>query len=51
MGCGEAKLAQSVPNKVFSYDFIAVNDLVTACDMAKVTINFLCDLVYVRNYV
>ncbi|XP_046853237.1 ribosomal RNA-processing protein 8-like [Xenia sp. Carnegie-2017] len=36
MGCGEAKLAQSVPNKVFSYDFIAVNDLVTACDMAKV---------------
>lgn len=35
-GCGEARLAQSVPNLVHSFDFIAVNDHVTACDMAKV---------------
>jgi hypothetical protein len=36
MGCGEAKISQSVPNKVFSIDLVAFNDLVTACDMAKV---------------
>lgn len=33
-GCGEAKLATSVPHKVYSFDFIAVNDRVEACDMA-----------------
>ena len=37
MGCGEAKISQCVPNKVFSFDLVAVNDFVTACDMAKVT--------------
>ncbi|XP_028416566.1 ribosomal RNA-processing protein 8-like [Dendronephthya gigantea] len=36
MGCGEAKISQSVPNKVFSFDFVAVNSFVTECDMAKV---------------
>lgn len=38
-GCGEAKLAQSVPNKVHSFDLVAINDLVTKCDMRKVPLN------------
>ena len=33
-GCGEAKLAQSVPQTVHSFDLVATNDHVTACDMA-----------------
>ncbi|XP_034939315.1 ribosomal RNA-processing protein 8 [Chelonus insularis] len=33
-GCGEAKLACSVEQKVHSIDLVAVNDRVTACDMA-----------------
>lgn len=33
-GCGEAKLADSVPQKVHSFDLVAMNDKVTACDMA-----------------
>lgn len=33
-GCGEAKLANSVTQKVHSFDFVAMNDKVTACDMA-----------------
>lgn len=36
LGCGEAKLAQSVKNKVHSFDFVAVNDQVTQCDMKNV---------------
>lgn len=35
-GCGEAKLAQSVCNTVHSYDLVATNEHVTACDMARV---------------
>lgn len=35
-GCGDAKLAQSLPNKVFSFDLIALNEFVTPCDMAQV---------------
>lgn len=35
-GCGEAKLAQSVPHRVHSFDLVAINDQVTACDMAHV---------------
>eukprot|EP00106_Octopus_bimaculoides_P002307 XP_014769749.1 PREDICTED: ribosomal RNA-processing protein 8-like isoform X1 [Octopus bimaculoides] len=35
-GCGEALLAQSVPHEVFSYDLVALNKHVTACDMAHV---------------
>lgn len=35
-GCGEAELAQSVRQKVHSFDLVAANDLVTACDMAHV---------------
>ncbi|XP_029680612.1 ribosomal RNA-processing protein 8 [Formica exsecta] len=33
-GCGEALLAASVPHKVHSFDFIAINDRVKVCDMA-----------------
>ncbi|KAG5345160.1 RRP8 protein, partial [Acromyrmex charruanus] len=33
-GCGEARLAASVPHTVHSFDFIALNDKVKACDMA-----------------
>ena len=35
-GCGEARLAESLPNRVHSFDLVAANDSVTACDMAKV---------------
>lgn len=37
-GCGEAKLAQSVPQRVHSFDLVACNDRVTACDMKCVPI-------------
>lgn len=33
-GCGEAELARLVPNKVYSFDHVAVNESVIACDMA-----------------
>ena len=33
-GCGEADLARLVPNKVYSFDHVAVNNSVIACDMA-----------------
>ena len=35
-GCGEAKLAKSVKNKVHSFDLIPLCDLVTQCDMKNV---------------
>ena len=35
-GCGEAIIAQSVANKVHSFDLVAKNKFVTACNMAKV---------------
>jgi len=34
-GCGEAKIARSVPNVVHSFDLVALNEHVTACDMAN----------------
>ncbi|XP_018315166.1 ribosomal RNA-processing protein 8, partial [Mycetomoellerius zeteki] len=34
-GCGEARLAASVPHTVHSFDFIALNDRVKACDMVS----------------
>ena len=34
MGCGDAKLALEVPNKVYSFDFKARNSRVTECDMS-----------------
>lgn len=33
-GCGEAKIAESISQKVHSFDFVAMNDKVTVCDMA-----------------
>ncbi len=36
-GCGDAKIAQSVPNKVHSFDLVALNQFVTPCDMAHVS--------------
>jgi ribosomal RNA-processing protein 8 len=34
-GCGEARLAQSVPHTVHSFDLFALNEHVTACDMSE----------------
>ena len=34
LGCGEARLARSVPNPVHSLDLVAVNDTVTVADIA-----------------
>ena len=36
-GCGEAVIAQSVANTVHSFDLVAKNKFVTACNMAKVS--------------
>ncbi|CCI42634.1 unnamed protein product [Albugo candida] len=38
-GCGEARLAQSVPNRVHSFDLVAPNDHVVACNIAHVPLN------------
>ena len=35
-GCGEAELARLVPNKVYSFDHVTVNEFVIACDMIKI---------------
>ncbi|KAJ1630029.1 methyltransferase-domain-containing protein [Pavlovales sp. CCMP2436] len=35
-GCGEAQLAASVPQTVHSFDLVAPNERVTACDICKV---------------
>jgi ribosomal RNA-processing protein 8 len=36
MGCGDAKIAQNVEQKVHSFDLAAPNKWVTACDVSKV---------------
>lgn len=33
-GCGEAKLAASIPHQTHSFDLFALNERVTACDMS-----------------
>ncbi|XP_077307435.1 ribosomal RNA-processing protein 8 [Lithobates pipiens] len=38
-GCGDAQLARSVRNKVHSFDLVALNDLVTVCDIAQVPLS------------
>ncbi|KAJ8958302.1 hypothetical protein NQ318_017448, partial [Aromia moschata] len=38
-GCGEAKLAKSVQQKVYSFDLVAVDDSVVACDMSRVPLS------------
>ena len=35
-GCGEAKLSQLIKNKVWNFDFVAVNDSVMECDMTSI---------------
>ncbi|TDH71663.1 hypothetical protein CCR75_001068 [Bremia lactucae] len=35
-GCGDAKLAESVPNKVHSFDLVSRKSIVTACNIANV---------------
>ena len=35
LGCGEARLARSVPNRVHSFDLVAANDSVTVADIAN----------------
>ncbi|XP_064636831.1 ribosomal RNA-processing protein 8-like [Lineus longissimus] len=41
-GCGDARIAQSVSNKVHSFDLVAVNEHITACDMSKVPLRSNC---------
>lgn len=39
LGCGDAMIAQSLTKQtVLSFDLIAKNDLVTACDITKVCV-------------
>ncbi len=38
-GCGEAKIAEELDNTVHSFDHIAINDQVIACDMSKVPLD------------
>lgn len=33
-GCGEARLAKTIPQKCYSFDLVAANDSVIACNMA-----------------
>jgi ribosomal RNA-processing protein 8 len=35
-GCGDARIAKSVKNKVFSFDLVSKNPSVIACDMSNV---------------
>lgn len=35
MGCGEAKLSKSVPQKVHSFDLVSSDPNVIACDMSR----------------
>jgi hypothetical protein len=36
-GCGDAKIARSVPNVVHSFDLVALNSHVIPCDMSHVS--------------
>lgn len=35
-GCGDAKLAMTVEQNIHSFDLVAVNESVVACDMSSV---------------
>ncbi|CAA7055231.1 unnamed protein product [Microthlaspi erraticum] len=37
-GCGDARIAKSVKNKVFSFDLVAKNPSVIACDMSNTSL-------------
>ncbi|CAA6668004.1 unnamed protein product [Spirodela intermedia] len=41
-GCGNASLARSVKNKVFSIDLVSMDPSVIACDMANTPLDSLC---------
>src|SRR5262249_35496859 len=42
-GCGEAKIAETLPeNRVHSFDHVAINEGVIACDMAHVPLENEC---------
>lgn len=41
-GCGEAKIAKSVENKVYSFDLVKNNEYITACDIAHVPLEKNC---------
>lgn len=41
-GCGEALLAANLENKVFSFDHVAINENVTACDMSHTSLDDSC---------
>jgi superfamily II DNA or RNA helicase len=41
-GCGEALLAANVENKVFSFDHVAINENVIACDMSHTCLDDAC---------
>uniref|UniRef100_A0AAV1TPV6 Ribosomal RNA-processing protein 8 n=1 Tax=Peronospora matthiolae TaxID=2874970 RepID=A0AAV1TPV6_9STRA len=41
-GCGDARLAESVPNKVHSFDLVSRKKHVTACNIAHVPLNDSC---------
>lgn len=34
LGCGDGRLAKSVPQKVHSFDLVSSDPLITACDMS-----------------
>lgn len=38
-GCGEAFLVKELANRVYSFDHVAINDKVIACDMSNVPLN------------
>ena len=42
MGCGDAKLGETLSNKVHSFDLVAKNERVTACDIANVPLSNGC---------
>jgi hypothetical protein len=37
-GCGEALLSKVIPNKVYNFDHVAINESVEACDMTKTSL-------------
>jgi len=41
-GCGEALLAATVENIVYSFDHVAINETVTACDMCHTSLDDEC---------
>lgn len=50
-GCGEAKLAEALSSKhtIHSFDFIAINESVTECDMTRIPLEDSCLDVAVFN--